>query len=445
MFHFKSLPSMFARLYFGLIISIITTLLLFFTFAENYMRKADIDVFLKDGDFFLEQYVKQKDKENSLYDDLENSNHEVFYIFTLKLISHWDKSPPCHGCDQIFIKNSTVVYVNESGLYSAIYPVPNSNQHFVFSENADFFSDETAWYKEPTVIFILTLTFSIVFILSVAIYLPLRQLQKQTQTFQQTQRKFGLGKLSERANEQVPEPIKKLSQSFNKMADEIESRVIQSQIFAQAIPHEVRTPLSRIQLVNDLLRIKSQAENTELHDDIDTYIDDINNLTSNIIMLSKLTSMESSFYETHKSNINMSVYLRSRVESLPKNNIRITRDITEDIVLRCDSTMARLVIDNLVKNAIKYTHSHVHISLKEHQEYVEITVEDNGSGIPRCKYKEVFLPFSRLDKSRNSKTGGFGLGLAIASAAAHRSHLAIEIKESTLSGTQFSIIIPTES
>ena len=94
MFHFKSLPSMFARLYFGLIISIITTLLLFFTFAENYMRKADIDVFLKDGDFFLEQYVKQKDKENSLYDDLENSNHEVFYIFTLKLISHWDKSPP---------------------------------------------------------------------------------------------------------------------------------------------------------------------------------------------------------------------------------------------------------------------------------------------------------------------------------------------------------------
>lgn len=433
---------MFARLYFGLTISLIATLYLFFIFSESYIRKNDVEVFLQDGRYFLNQYVAQKGSDNSLYKELETTKKETFYIFKLELLSQWDGTSPCEECEKIFTIESIPVYLSNNELYIAVFPIPNTDNHFVFRENSEFFSDDTTWYQDPTVLFILALTSCVIFVLCIAIYLPLRQLQKQTQNFQQNQMKFGSGKLEERANEKLPAPIGNLAKSFNKMANEIESRVIQSQIFAQAIPHEVRTPLSRIQLVNDILRMKSQPAETSLHDDIDLYIEDINNLTTSIMMLSKLTSMESSFYETHRSNLNLSTFVLSRISAHPHENIRIITKIEDNMILRCDSTMVRLVVDNLIKNAIKYTNSSVVIILIDHDTHLELSIEDDGSGIPESKRKEVFMPFSRLDASRNSKTGGFGLGLAIAHAAATRLEWAIDITSSDMNGANFTVIIP---
>ncbi len=69
-------------------------------------------------------------------------------------------------------------------------------------------------------------------------------------------------------------------------------------------------------------------------------------------------------------------------------------------------------------------------------------VEDDGEGIPKDRREEVFVPFSRLDQSRTSKTGGFGLGLAITQAAVNRSGWCIEVEESRFSGAQFNFRIP---
>ena len=433
---------MFARLYFGLIVSLIATLYLFFIFSESYIRKNDVEMFLKDGRYFLNQYVAQKGSDNSLYKELETTQKETFYIFKLELLSQWNGESPCEKCEKIFTIDSVPVYLNSNNLYIAVFPIPNTENHFVFREHAEFFSHDVPWYQNPTVLFILALTSCVIFVLCIAIYLPLRQLQKQTHDFQQTQMKFGDGKLAERADEKLPAPIGHLAKSFNKMANEIESRVVQSQIFAQAIPHEVRTPLSRIQLVNDILRMKSESTEATLHDDIDLYIEDINDLTTSIIMLSKLTSMKSSFYETHRSNLNLTTFIPSRISAHPHEKINIVTQVEENIVVRCDSTMARLVVDNLIKNAIKYTHSSVKISLIDHGTHLEFSVEDDGSGIPESKRREVFMPFARLDKSRNSKTGGFGLGLAITHAASTRLQWAIDITNSDLNGANFTVIIP---
>ncbi|WP_438887646.1 histidine kinase dimerization/phospho-acceptor domain-containing protein, partial [Bacillus cereus group sp. BC232] len=87
------------------------------------------------------------------------------------------------------------------------------------------------------------------------------------------------------------------SVSFNMMAEEIESRVKQSQIFSQAIPHEIRTPLSRIQMASDLVRRKVPAEQQRLFDDIDEYIEDINELTTDVIQLSRLNALTKEYRE----------------------------------------------------------------------------------------------------------------------------------------------------
>jgi two-component system osmolarity sensor histidine kinase EnvZ len=73
----------------------------------------------------------------------------------------------------------------------------------------------------------------------------------------------------------------------------------------------------------------------------------------------------------------------------------------------------RRVVSNLLDNALKHG-SNVAISLQRDVRMVEITVEDNGPGIPEARREEAFRPFHRLDEGRNLQSGGSGLGLSIA-------------------------------
>lgn len=432
---------MFARLYFGLIFSLVATVYLFSFFGDGYMRRSEVEIFINDGRYFFNQYLKHRSEDSPLYQELETTKKEQFYIFNLEVIDRWDGTPPCE-CDLLFTMKSVPVYLTSGDLYTAVFPIPNSTESFVFSENVDFFQPEIPWFEDSELLFVLILSFCIIVVLCVSIYIPTRTLHKQIDQLILVQKRFGKGKLAERANADLPSPIRELASSFNEMAEEIESRVSQSQIFAQAIPHEVRTPLSRIQLANDLLRRKGTLPEGGLCDDIDTYVEDVNSLTTNIIMLSKLTTMESSFFELQKARVNFSQFINARIQAQPRGNIIVSQHIESDIVVRCDCTMARLVIDNILKNAIKYTHSSVSVRFSSQQDYWELDIEDNGPGIPDSKQKEIFMPFSRLDRSRNSKTGGFGLGLAIANAAAIRSNWQISISQSPLGGALFIIHIP---
>ncbi|WP_308400603.1 histidine kinase dimerization/phospho-acceptor domain-containing protein, partial [Vibrio parahaemolyticus] len=74
---------------------------------------------------------------------------------------------------------------------------------------------------------------------------------------------------------------------FNEMAEEISGSFARSQIFAQAVPHEVRTPLSKIQLAVGIIRKRKIDKDTkELLDDIDRYIDDLTELSDKVVLLS---------------------------------------------------------------------------------------------------------------------------------------------------------------
>ncbi|WP_407830814.1 HAMP domain-containing protein, partial [Vibrio coralliirubri] len=83
----------------------------------------------------------------------------------------------------------------------------------------------------------------------------LHRVNKRVNKLLVVQEAFGQGDLRVRAESYHISPIKEIAQSFNEMAEDIETRVKQAHIFSQAIPHEIRTPLSRIQMASDLLRL----------------------------------------------------------------------------------------------------------------------------------------------------------------------------------------------
>ena len=433
---------MFARLYIGIVTGMIATIFLFVTLGEGHMRRTEIESFLNDGSYFVDQYIHQRNSQTSLYRELDRTGYQQFYIFNLRLIENWDNQAPCAKCEHFTTLNGVPIYLSDRNLYSAVYQLPNSKFSFVFSEVGDFFAPHIEWYEDSERHFLIALLIAVIIAIGASIYLPVRRFQERIELLVEKQQQFGKGKLSTRSDMDDIHPVSDLANSFNLMADEIESKVKQSHIFAQAIPHEVRTPLSRIQLATDLLRRGAPNEQQVLFDDIDGYIDDINQLTSEIIMLSKLNVVDNSFFELIKTSCDLNEYCLDRVRYSKIKNIEFESHVVNSFATKCDCTMARLVLDNILKNAGNYTRDKVWVTLDENSESLLIMIEDDGEGIPEDKRDEVLMPFARLDQSRTAKTGGFGLGLAIASAAAKKLRWQIKLDHSIHGGAKFIIVVP---
>jgi signal transduction histidine kinase len=433
---------MFARLYLGIVTGMSATIFLFLNLGEGHMRRTEIETFLNDGSYFVEQYIRQHNQVNSLYQALDKTGYQQFYIFNLRLLENWSGELPCQKCELYTTLNGVPIYLSDNNLYSAVFQLPNSKFSFVFSEVGDFFSPDIEWYEDSERHFLLGLLLAIIVAIGASVYLPVRRFQERIELLVEKQKQFGRGKLSTRSSMDEIHPVSDLASSFNVMAEEIESKVKQSHIFAQAIPHEVRTPLSRIQLATDLLRRGAPSHHQALFDDIDGYIEDINELTSEIIMLSKLNVMDNFFFELVKVRADLAEYCLDRIRYSELDNISFESKITRDFDIKCDCMMARLVFDNILKNAGNYTQDKIWMTLDENSKSWLVVIEDNGSGIPEDRRDEVFLPFARLDSSRTSATGGSGLGLAIAISAAKKLAWDIKIDDSNHGGAKFSIVIP---
>lgn len=279
----------------------------------------------------------------------------------------------------------------------------------------------------------------------ITIYWPIRKLQKQITILVGAHQRFGDGHLQEQVNKALDKPLDKLACSFNDMAHSIASNFNESQVFAQAIPHELRTPLSRIQLASGLLRKKCREDQQiELINDIDHYIEDINDLITQIVTLSKLrTSLTSKIPHsglTTDQKISLKEFVQSRLKEISKNeDIIVNINIDSQIAIMSHPVVLRLALDNLISNAFKYAKTQIRISYTANDNGNSIVVEDDGSGVEASKSNFIFTPFARLDDSRSRKTGGLGLGLAIAKASANYLGGDISIDSSPLGGAKFGL------
>jgi two-component system osmolarity sensor histidine kinase EnvZ len=101
----------------------------------------------------------------------------------------------------------------------------------------------------------------------------------------------------------------------------------------------------------------------------------------------------------------------------------------------------RRVLANLIDNALKHG-SKVAVRLIQDDHLVEITVEDDGPGIPELQREEAFRPFHRLDEGRNLQSGGSGLGLAIARDIARAHGGEILLDQSAMGGLKATVRLP---
>lgn len=435
--------SMFTRLYVGLVTGLALTVALFLFMGDEYMRKTEAGIFLSDGAYFVDQYIEQRGSPDSLYKKLTANGKQDFFIFDLTLLNNWDGSPPCLDCELLYRMQGVPVYLIDDSIYAAVFPLPNTSESLVFKEKRDFFSPDIDWDEDSEIIFVLTLLLTVVCSLGVMVYIPVRRLDRQIRQLTAAQQQFGSGELNTRVDlKQFSQPVKELAQGFNNMSEDIERRVRQTHIFTQAIPHEVRTPLSRIQLATDLARRTSGEMQAELHDDIERYVDVVTDLTSDIVMLSRLSVKNHSLSDSVET-IELPLWCKSRMNyrGLEFAKLTVENELAYQSI-HLQPTLGNLVLDNLLQNAKRYGESCVEVTIRSVEHFWIVDVEDDGPGIPEAMREEVFVPFSRLDKSRNADVKGFGLGLAIATSAARQLGWELSVGESHLGGARFTVLIP---
>ncbi len=435
----------FTRLYGSLFLAIFTSVFLTFVILDKWNEHDATEDFVADTLFFKEILEIQRQAANVDAGIFYNGFDGQRYPFDIEWLGAKEIGLLCNGCVYLNNHKNVDVYALESGELLSIHSVPDTSDKLIIKDKLQ--APELLVYEQTQETFdveeysIFIILFVIVLVIGLVLYLPIRKLQKEINHLNLVSFELGKGNLKVRASNFLAEPLTTLAKSFNKMAEALSNKVNESQVFAQAVPHELRTPLSRIQLVTGILRNKDlTAEQTTLVDNIDQYIDDIDELCSQIIQFSKLNiQTDKNDYEV----VNLKDFIAYRISQLILNpKILVVVHFSEITTLNCKVASLRLVIDNIIKNAVSYARGNVAVSIRKVEGMLEIIVEDDGIGIPEKDFGTIFIPYARLDSSRNRETGGLGLGLAIAMGAVNQLGGEINVSNLASGGAQFKITMP---
>ena len=232
-----------------------------------------------------------------------------------------------------------------------------------------------------------------------------------------------------------------LTRSFNQMNRRVQQLLANRNTLFAGISHDLRTPISRIHLALELL--KSQSD-PELIKSIHSDLEEMNHLISQTLELA--TSYEKA--QEKLEFIDLSELISSEIEKFQTEPGTIKWRPETSCTALISVTALQRILQNLIENALRYGDNlPIEISLTSNQQQIELCVIDQGPGIPPEHQSDIFQPFYRLEASRNTNTGGNGLGLAIVSQLCELYDWHIEVKRNENNGNEnkgstFCLTIP---
>ena len=216
------------------------------------------------------------------------------------------------------------------------------------------------------------------------------------------------------------------------------------------LAHDLKTPLTSVLGYLTLLRDESQISDELREKYLSVALDKANRLEDLINEFFEITRFNLQNIALEPVNINLSVMLRQLADEfypmLCEKDLAIRIAMPEGIFIQGDRDKLARVFDNLLRNAINYSfeNTSIDIACKPENDNVVFTLQNRGNAIPPDKLERIFEQFFRLDTSRTSKTGGAGLGLAIAKQIVEAHSGRISAK-SDLEKTSFTVKLPISS
>jgi signal transduction histidine kinase len=279
---------------------------------------------------------------------------------------------------------------------------------------------------------------------------PMRKLQRGVDA-------VARGDFSYRLPETGHDEVARLAAAFNAMAASVEQRIAARNQLLNDVSHELRSPLTRLRLAAEMLDADATAEanaNAKANAKVGS---DIGALRADLLEdISVLEAMVQEILEGERLNspagglvlepCDLAVLVRETVAAQGNRPPGIISRIEKDThFFKGDAERLRLVLSNLLDNALKYSQGAagkvvVELSIRNDGGHM-LTVRDQGPGIPEAERERIFEPFYRVDRARTLGLG-FGLGLALAKRICDAHGISITVASNSDGGSCFRLDFP---
>lgn len=233
----------------------------------------------------------------------------------------------------------------------------------------------------------------------------------------------GQGKMPQPLPEHGARELVTLAQTFNQMANEVQTLLANRTTLLAGISHDLRTPIARMRLAVAML---PETTDPKLITQIERDLVQMNQLIGDFLDMARGLNNEAS------QPCDIAALLKQIAEDNQRSGGIVTVDVSASCVINIAPHALQRILSNLIQNALRYSNNQaVLITCTTQPTGAIIAVLDRGPGIPEDQLETVFRPFFRLESSRNLTTGGSGLGLAIARqlAQVHGWHLSLAARE----------------
>jgi len=238
--------------------------------------------------------------------------------------------------------------------------------------------------------------------------------------------------------------IEEVGLALNHLADELEQQDQLRKNLTADIAHELRTPLATIQSHIEAFQ-DGVWEATP--DKLEVCHGQVIRLVKLIHDLENLSAVENPMLKLKQEPVRLAEVIRESEKTVKaqfkEKPIDLIIQEETPVVITGDAGRLVQVFVNLLNNAYKYTgEGSIHVSISEVADHVNVTVSDTGTGIASDELPYIFERFYRGDKSRNRRTGGAGIGLAIVKAIVEAHGGSIQVESKIYQGTRFTLLFP---
>ena len=234
--------------------------------------------------------------------------------------------------------------------------------------------------------------------------------------------------------------IHKMATAFNEMLNSLENSYIREKQFSSDVSHELRTPVSVI-LTESQYSLEYADTLEEAKDSFSVIQRQAKKMSELINQIMELSKIEKQIIiPTKKINFSEIIekILLDYKNLIDKKNIKISKEIEENIFIIGDKIMIERLLDNLLNNAMKFTKNEIKIKLYSENENCILEVEDNGIGMSEEFKNLIWGRFYQINDSRNKKINkGFGLGLFLVSKIIEQHNAVINVESDLNKGTKF--------
>lgn len=329
----------------------------------------------------------------------------------------------------------------KSDAITSVSTTTNSELHFIAVGNQVLVIGPLTLKNDIKYNYIIDL---IIFIsITLVLLIVILPLSKDLTKLNATAKQLNMAKWDIRTSLSARSPVIDLSETFNKMANNIAQLIDNQSHLLNAVSHEIRTPLSRLKFALALILQYAKPYIPNQKQLVENTNQDIDEIEALLAELLSYTSLDPQFQQPKFESVELNQLVEKTIKRLQMHQRNIISFVPyqKPVIATVNAILIDRALQNLITNAQKFGHHSVTVEVNQNEKEIEISVTDDGEGIPVTEREKIFEPFYRSQAKEKQGPRGYGLGLAIVKRIMDKHHGNATLK-SGQGSTTFSLHLP---